>query len=181
MRRGFTLIELVVGIAIIAVIIAISVSAYFNFLDGQRLSRAVEDTVSLIQKARNESISGNGNTFYGIRANEDGATNENTVIRFRGNNHTISSKVIDVDTITIENPVIISDVDFDGGSCSGTLQEADIIIRRVSGDIAMVCHDAMDEVSGTTTLSSGSITFQSARSGEERVITISPQGVIEVN
>ena len=55
-QRGFTLIELMVTIGIMAILTALAVPSYIDFIDRTRLRGAADEVVSVIGNARVESV-----------------------------------------------------------------------------------------------------------------------------
>ncbi|MEJ7745665.1 MAG: GspH/FimT family pseudopilin [Luteimonas sp.] len=53
---GFTLIELMVTIAVLAILLAVALPSFADFFDKYRLRGAVDDVVSVISNARAESV-----------------------------------------------------------------------------------------------------------------------------
>jgi prepilin-type N-terminal cleavage/methylation domain-containing protein len=64
--RGFTLLELLVAIAIAAILFAITVSGFRNLREETNLPLAVDDAVSYLQDARARTLSSEGATVYGV-------------------------------------------------------------------------------------------------------------------
>lgn len=56
-RRGFTLVEMMVVMAIIALLSALGLSALFSINNNNTTDRAVEETISVIREAQNKAIS----------------------------------------------------------------------------------------------------------------------------
>ena len=54
--KGFTLVELMVVIAVVAILAAAAMPVYRNLLDRYRIGKAAEDVVSLISNARASSV-----------------------------------------------------------------------------------------------------------------------------
>lgn len=59
-KKGFTLLELMVVIGIIAILTAIAVPSYMNWLPGYRLRAAANDVYSAMQMARLRAVKENG-------------------------------------------------------------------------------------------------------------------------
>lgn len=63
---GFTLIELMVVIAVTAVLVVMAGPAFTNMLAQKRINKSVENIYSLLQFARNEVVSRNSNVLVDI-------------------------------------------------------------------------------------------------------------------
>ncbi|TSC71094.1 MAG: Uncharacterized protein G01um101470_746 [Parcubacteria group bacterium Gr01-1014_70] len=64
--RGFTLIEILVVIAIAAILFTIVVSGFSGLRQNSDLSHAIDDSVSYLQSARAKSLSAENATVYGV-------------------------------------------------------------------------------------------------------------------
>lgn len=62
-QRGFTLIELIVTVVVISIFASIAVPSYSEWIERQRLSRAVSDLANLIQFARTETLKTDTNMY----------------------------------------------------------------------------------------------------------------------
>ncbi len=66
-EHGFTLIELIIVIAILFILIVGLVAAFASFTKGHALSGAAESALSLLEKARSQTLASIGDTQYGAR------------------------------------------------------------------------------------------------------------------
>lgn len=62
-QRGFTLIELIVTVVVLAIFASIAVPSYSEWIERERLSRAVSDMNNLIQFARTETLKTDKNMY----------------------------------------------------------------------------------------------------------------------
>lgn len=65
-KKAFTLIEIVITIAIISILIGISMTVFRALTDKQTIDRDVENVVSYLLRARNQTITGENNENYGV-------------------------------------------------------------------------------------------------------------------
>ena len=152
-NRGINLLEIIVVIGIIALISAITIPNLSAFKKQQALKNTTEDIVSLLNEARNSTISSKNSTNYGVHFEEDQAS------MFSGTAFTSNSseKQIDFDqAVMIEKD---TDVNLSGGG-------DDIIFERLTGN----------------TTNYGTITIRLVSDASKiRTITASSIGIISVN
>ena len=68
--RGFTLIEIIVALAIFGLILTMVWTGFATFSTMQKLDRIGEETITLLRKAREKTVAGEGGFAYGIRVEE---------------------------------------------------------------------------------------------------------------
>lgn len=66
---GFTLIELIVSLAVLAIILTMAVPSFTDFFDRARLRGATDDVVALISTARGEAVKTGRNVTIGFSGN----------------------------------------------------------------------------------------------------------------
>lgn len=66
MKKGFTLIEMILSLAILAIILGISAPFLINFSTSQELDSVTEEMVSILRKAQEKSIIAENDSFWGI-------------------------------------------------------------------------------------------------------------------
>jgi type II secretory pathway pseudopilin PulG len=183
---GFSIIEMIIVVGIAVMVVYMVSNAFLNFLDQQRLNAAVENTITLIQKAREQTLASKNNLLYGIHfdTNAGTAPNQNQIVFFQGNDYTITNHRLE--TLPINSPTIIDSVNIYPLNVTG-LNDAghgvsNIIFKRLTGETAIATTTASGFA--TTSLSSFSksfIVFKSLRSGQQRSLIISPSGNVQVS
>lgn len=116
---GFTLIELVVVIAISILLVVTTVSFFGSFRNSQVLQGETSQALSLINKAQVYTLNSVSDSEYGVRVNDDQVT------LFKG--LVFSSSSPTNETHVLHSAVKISSTTFSGG---GT----DIVFDRLTGD-----------------------------------------------
>jgi prepilin-type N-terminal cleavage/methylation domain-containing protein len=152
-NRGISVIEILVVISIIGILSAVVISNLSSFHNQQVLKNTTEDLVSLLNEARNSTISSKNSTTYGVHLQTDRA------ILFTGATFVddISNKQIDFDS-TVLIPAT-GGINLSGGG-------SDIVFSRITGD----------------TVNNGTIIIQQTNdSSKQKIININTLGVIGVN
>ena len=74
--KGFSLVEIIVAVAVLAVIAALTANAFSSFYKNMALNSAVEQAISVLQEARSNTLSGKDSSqwadadfFLGNRSN----------------------------------------------------------------------------------------------------------------
>jgi Tfp pilus assembly protein FimT len=152
-NKGISLMEMLVIISIIGIISAIVISNSSDFRKKQALKNTTEDVVSLLNEARNNTLSSKNLNTYGVHFDI------NKAILFSGTSFADapSNKQIDFDSsVNIPEDGGIS---LEGGG-------DDIVFHRMTGE----------------TSEYGTIIIQQTNNpSRQNVISISPIGLIEVN
>lgn len=132
-NRGFTLVELMVTVAVLAILLTIGIPAFQNILDKRRLTGAAEQLYSDLQYARTEAIKRNTNVFvnfqpgttswcYGIDTSSCNCNTTNDC-QLDGVNKVVSSSDFTGVSFTINNGFSGNNTDFDprhGSADNGT-------------------------------------------------------------
>lgn len=67
MKKGFTLIELLISITLISLLLAAAVPFSINFLRRENLASTKMDVISVLRRAQNKAMTGEGDTNWGVR------------------------------------------------------------------------------------------------------------------
>lgn len=72
LNKGFSLVELIVTVAVFVGVLIISVRVFSNFRTVEVLSKEGDRVESLIREARDRTLSGQSDSKYGVYATSDG-------------------------------------------------------------------------------------------------------------
>lgn len=151
-RRGFTLLEILIVLAIIAVVSAISFFAFSGLQKNRILDKEAGIVISVLEEARSLTLASKESSRYGVFF----SPNENKIVLFRGND--FISGVSTNKEYFLNNTVSISEINLIG-------EDADqIVFKRLSGETDQY---------GTIVLSLTSDLEQTA------IISVYPTGIIE--
>lgn len=125
MRRGFTLVEMLIVIALTAMLAGLGAVASFTFLRSQRLEATAETIVAEITRVRSDAFTQVNDTGHGVEVFTD------RIVRFDGNS--FATRNISKDAVTyFPSPVTLSgiyELDFAPGTLkpvnAGTIIVAD--------------------------------------------------------
>jgi prepilin-type N-terminal cleavage/methylation domain-containing protein len=152
-NKGISLLEILIVIAIIGILSAIIIPNLSRFQRQQALKNTTEDVVSLLNEARNNTISSKNSTTYGVYFLSDKA------ILFPGSSYTdsILNKQIDFDS-SVWIPET-GGINLNGGG-------DEIVFDRITGESANYGTITIQLISNPTT---------------QKVISINQVGVVSVN
>ena len=169
------MVEILVVVSIVAFLIATMVNGYQQFTDRTRMNAAVENTITLIQKARSNTLAAkatitNAPSFYGLHF--DKVTEQVTM--FKANKYSDASKRIE--TLTMPAGIEIKSV---ATSSPVNILGGDVLYERLTGNFNVGNGEALPSV-GTSTLSYGTVTLRSKKTGVQKTIWLLPTGYAEV-
>ncbi|MDP6249540.1 MAG: hypothetical protein QGH26_01800 [Candidatus Pacebacteria bacterium] len=150
MKKGFTMTETIIIVAVSIILFAIIVSAFSGFNKNQSLNSTSSEVVSVLNEARALTLASLDNKAYGVHFQSD------KVIFFKGS--VFSSSDPDNKITTISSKISISNISLNGGG-------DDIIFQRLTGKT---------DQDGTITLSLVSDPSKS------KTITVGVSGIIEL-
>lgn len=148
-QKGFTITEILIVIAILAVMVTIVVSAFSKFNNNQSLSGALGEVTSTLNEARANTLASYDNVAYGVHFQTD------KVVLFKGSIYSASDP--DNEDVTLSSKISISDIALSGGG-------SEVVFKRLTGKT---------EQNGTITLSLIS------EPSKTKTITIQTSGIIE--
>lgn len=128
MQRGFTIIEMLIVIAVIVILVSMSVGAFSQFYKGNILEEQTQKVVTTLVDARSKTLLSKEDTNYGVHFESD------RVILFKGD--TYSAIDPDNEEVLLSSRVSLTTIIAGGGS--------DIIYKRLTGGVI---------ANGTTTIS----------------------------
>ncbi|MBI4117563.1 MAG: prepilin-type N-terminal cleavage/methylation domain-containing protein [Parcubacteria group bacterium] len=91
-EKGFTLMEMIIGLALILLTLTGIVAISNTYLINQQLDNAAESALEEIRRAQGDAIAATGDSGHGIKIIGS------TLIRFRGNSFATRNAIYDVDS-----------------------------------------------------------------------------------
>lgn len=149
MRNGFTLLEIILGLAVIAIISGILLSAFASFREAGQLTEAHSSIIGILKDARSRTLASKNNSNYGAHFEET------KTVLFKGSAY--SSSDTSNETYLLPAGIKISSVDLTGGA-------VDTVFTRLLGTTT---------ASGSVTISSRH------NGGQSKTITILSTGVVK--
>ena len=117
-HQGFTMIELVVVLAIIVLLMAVVVTPFRAFRNSKALDTTSEETLALLSEARGSTLSAKDGYRYGVHFESSQA------VLFRGD--TYSSGDTTNKAITLDNALEFSSISLAGGG-------SEVVFDRLTG------------------------------------------------
>lgn len=125
--RGFTLLELLISVAVIGIVSVLATSGFSSFRESVQLNEVQSQILGILRDARNRTLSSEKNTQYGVHF-------ESTkVVLFSGSYYNPSASSNEIHTLPAL--VRISSINFGG--------DVDVVFARLTGAAS---------VFGTTTI-----------------------------
>jgi len=149
--KGFTLIEIVIVLIIASILFVLATSAFSRFNKNQALGGSADSVLSVLAKARNQTLAGKDLYAYGVRLETD------RVILFRGTPYDPATSTNE--TVLLSDLAFITDIALAGGG-------SDIYFERLSG-----------KTSQSGTFRVALVSDENAST----TITIMPAGTVEKN
>ena len=117
-NRGFTFIEVLITVSIVAIIVALSANAFSRFNKRQELNNAMRDVLSVLEEARSLTLASKNNVMYGVHFEEGQVT------LFGGSVYSPSSP--DNKITILSSRIYIATTSFAGGG-------SDVLFERLTG------------------------------------------------
>lgn len=117
-KKGFTLIEILLVLAIMVILASIILPSFGKMRENQVLKSTTSEVISVIDKARSQSLSSVGSSEYGVHFQTD------KIVLFKG--ITYSSSDAENEDIILTIPATISTISLTGGA-------VDVYFDRLSG------------------------------------------------
>lgn len=150
-KYGYTALEILVVVAILGLLVGIILPSVSAFRNQTILSVETENVVSLITKARTDTLSSKNDTVYGVHFESGRA------VLFKGSS--FSEPDPDNIEVTLDDQLVLTDISLQGGGNN-------VVFKRLSG--------ATDE-HGTIKVTLPGVTNSSS------TITIHGTGLVDIN
>ena len=105
-RKGFTLMEILITLAIIAIISTISVETYYNLREKQAILKDSDSIVSIIEKTRNMSLNRKNDSAYGVSFASSTVTIFSGISRASGNDiskYNLEPNIVKISKISLSS------------------------------------------------------------------------------
>lgn len=150
--KGITALELLMTVAIMAILAAIIVSPFAQFRNSKVLDTAGENALSILTKARGNTLSSKNSYQYGVHFESS------QMVLFRG--ATYSSSDPNNEAVILDNALEISSIYLAGGVSDAVL---------------------FDRLTGKTSQDGTVVIWVKSDTSKTRTITINATGVVSVN
>lgn len=150
-KSGFSLIELVIVLAIIVLVATLAFNPFTNFRNEQALNGAAEEILSTLQQARGQTIASTGDSQYGVHLT---ATQ---LVVFTGSTYSVGAATNQ--TIELNSLVTLGPITLAGGG-------SEVVFERLTGATSQ---------SGTL------VVALKSDAAKTRTITINGNGISDVN
>lgn len=119
---GFTLIEIMIVVAVLVILVIASVSSLVTFRKKSSLNNSVEEITSIIEYAQNKTLASEGSSQYGVYF--DTTTSPHEYILFKGSN--FLSRDVSFDKVyKVFESVEFYDINLNGGN--------EIVFKKITG------------------------------------------------
>jgi len=117
-KKGFSLFEILLSMAIVAVILFVVISLFSNYNKKQVLDNSAEKVSSLLKEARSLTISSKDDSSYGVHFEQ------NALVLFKGITYIFSDSNNKINQI--DKKAIISEINLNGGG-------SNVVFQRLTG------------------------------------------------
>ncbi|MDD5110526.1 MAG: prepilin-type N-terminal cleavage/methylation domain-containing protein [Patescibacteria group bacterium] len=152
--RGFTLVELLVVMAVLVALAVLIVPLYANLQTERQAATAAEGVVSTLREAQARAMAGDGDRTWGVYFFDDPAGHGDQFVLFRGENYAGRDASYDLVT-ALDDSLAFSAVSLGGGN--------EVVFGKVRG----------------TTANTGSVTLTSTQ-GESVTVAVNSAGTVSV-
>jgi prepilin-type N-terminal cleavage/methylation domain-containing protein len=135
-QKGISLMELLIVLAIVGIIVAIAVSQFSKIRNAQILKSTTEDILSVLNKARSQTLASLNSLQYGVRFET------NRVVIFNGttyDSNNASNEVINISSIARISSIALTDgvTDIYFNRLNGTASNTGTIVVSISSDVSL--------------------------------------------
>ncbi|HZX50105.1 MAG TPA: prepilin-type N-terminal cleavage/methylation domain-containing protein [Candidatus Paceibacterota bacterium] len=140
--RGFTLAEILVVVAILGLLVAMSLPVFSIFREESRVTTTAEEVASILRLAQNRTLASQGDTKHGVYF--DNIASPHQYVLFQTNTDYASRNAPEDEVYEISDKLEFSVIDFAGGQevvferLTGATNQAGSVTVRVASDPAKV-------------------------------------------
>ncbi len=133
--KGFTILEIIISLAIFLILAVIIVFSFSPLRNNQELTNTVQETINLLNSARSKTLSSEGSSQYGVHFESS------RIILFKGASFSESSP--DNNVVALSSLVEISVINLNGGGnnlvfqrLTGKTNNYGTITLRIKSDVS---------------------------------------------
>lgn len=152
-KKGVTLLEILIVVTLLGILVSIVFTQFSSQKETQSIKNATQSTLSLIDKARTETLASLNASSYSVHFQPD------KIILYQGTSAYVSGTSNAIETVNIDSPATISNVSWTNNT-------------PVSGDFYF------NRLSGLPSVTGASVTIKT--SNFYQIVTISGTGFVEL-
>jgi len=139
-QGGFTLVEMLVILGIMAILLALAIPTYRSFQRESDLNNATEEIINTLRVAQNKTLASEGASQYGVYFDQTTAPHQITL--FKGGDYAGRDPLLD-EIHKLSESIKIYDISLAGG-------KTEVVFKRLSGETSETGNLSLQLISDPT-------------------------------